>query len=125
MSATTQGDIPQNVFYMRDSEVAFGDAVALSLTVCTSYLSVDATDAFTLAAPTFAGQTKVVLTSLAANTPVATLAVAVCRGASGAAATRTFSGFGTVSGAAPKSLVLHSPDGVAWNIWSMVGVTVA
>lgn len=125
MSASTNADIPQSVYYAQASEVAFGDAVALSLECKWSFLSIDATDAFTLAAPAFKGQVKVIETTLAANTPVATLAVAVCRGASGAPATRTFSGFGTVSGSAPKSLVLESPDGVAWGIVSMVGVTVA
>lgn len=48
---------------------------ALSLTVLVSELSVDGTDAFTLAAPTRTGQRKIVRCVEAANTPAGTLTV--------------------------------------------------
>lgn len=48
---------------------------ALDLTVRLSELSVTGTDAYTLAAPTFAGQEKCVRCVLAASTPAATLTV--------------------------------------------------
>lgn len=99
--------------------------LALSVVKRTSSLAVSGTMAFTLPAPRFINQMKVVYTQSAASTPVATLAVASCNGASGAAATRTFSGFGTISASAPKSLTLESLDGLTWTIVSMVGVTVA
>lgn len=102
---------------------------ALSLEKGISPLSVDATKAYTLARPNSLGQYKLVYTDTAANTPVATLAVASCKGATGAAATRTFSGFGTISASAPKSLELmsskHPTEGLVWVVVSMVGVTVA
>lgn len=115
------GDIPQNVYYMQDAETVSSDAAALSTSVCTSYLAVDATDAHTLAAPSFKGQFKHIATVSAANTPVCTVTVTGMR-QSGA---NVFAGFGTISDSAPKSLTLHSPDGVSWNIWAMVGVTVS
>lgn len=99
-------------------------AGALGHSAMTTGLRVSGTMAFTLSAPKFKNQRKIVYTDTAASTPVATLAVASCKGA-GTATTRTFSGFGTISGSAPKSLELHSPDGATWRIVSMVGVTVA
>lgn len=90
-----------------------------------SKLDVSATKAYTLAAPWFIGQRKIISTIAAASTPVATVAVASCNGAGGAAATRTFSGFGTISASAPKTLELESDDGATWTPISMIGVTVA
>lgn len=48
---------------------------ALSLTKVRSTLAVDGTDAFTLAAPTFANQRKIVTCVSAANTPAGTLTI--------------------------------------------------
>lgn len=48
---------------------------ALSLSILVSQLSVDGTDAFTLAAPTRTGQRKIVRCVAAANTPAGTLTV--------------------------------------------------
>lgn len=97
---------------------------ACSVDVFVTKLAVDATDAFTCPAPKFAKQWKYIETLSAANTPVATVAVASCR-MGGATATRTFAGFGTISASAPKALLLFSPDGVVWVPMSMVGVTVS
>lgn len=97
---------------------------ALSLDVYTSKLAVDGTDAHTVAAPKFAGQWKYIFTLSAANTPVSTVAVSSCR-MGGTTGTRTFAGFGTTGATAPKSLELYSPDGLVWDVHSMVGVTVS
>lgn len=121
MSATTQGDIPQNTYYMRSSEVVAAPA-ALSTSVYASYLAVDGTDPHTLAAPAFAGQYKYIATISGANTPSSTVTVTGMR----VAAQDVFSGFGAGAVATtPMTLLLYSPDGVAWDIVSMVGVTVA
>lgn len=112
--------------YNRSAEAEVtSDAAALSLEHRVSPLAVSGTDAHTLAAPKWAGQEKYIYTKSAASTPVCTVAVASCAGASGAPATRTFAGFGTISASAPKALTLRSHDGLTWTIESMVGVTVS
>ncbi len=68
-----QGDLIQDLL-APDSENITAPG-ALSLTITESRLSVDGTDAFTLAAPTYAGQRKVVVCVAAANTPAGTLTV--------------------------------------------------
>ena len=120
MSASTPGDIPQNVYYMRSAETVDAPA-ALSVEKCYSYLSITGTDAHTLAAPAFAGQFKHISVIAVASTPVSTVTVTGMR----VATQNVFSGFGDFADALPKVLVLHSPDGVAWDIWTMLGVTVA
>lgn len=99
-------------------------AGAVSHTAMTTGLRITGTMAFTLSAPKFKDQRKVVYTDTAGSIPVGTLAVASCRGA-GTTGTRTFAGFGTISASAPKTVELHSPDGATWRIVSMVGVTVS
>lgn len=97
---------------------------ALSLTKMTSTLAVDGTDAFTLAAPRWRGQRKIITQLSGANTPAGTLTVTGMR----IATQNVFSGFDRTTAeldAAPRTLVLHSPDGVVWDIESAVGVTVA
>lgn len=100
-------------------------AGAISHTAMTTGLTVVATKAYTLSAPTFAGQRKIIYTDSAASSPIATVAVASCKGAGATPATRTFAGFGTISGSAPKTLELWSPTGAYWIPLSMVGVTVS
>lgn len=112
---------------MAEPAVASG---ALSLEKSISPLAVSGTVAYTLARPNSLGQYKYVYTDTAVSTPVATLAVASCKGVTGAAATRTFSGFGTITASAPKSLELlsvkHPTEGLVWIVTGMVGgLTVA
>ncbi len=98
---------------------------AISQTAEVTGLTVSGTKAYTLPAPTFSRQRKVIYTDSAASTPVATVAVASCKGAAATVATRTFSGFGTIGTTAPKTLELYAPTGEYWVIVGMVGVTVA
>lgn len=117
---------PQELINRRyeEKEETVSAAGALSLKVMTSHLAITGTMAFTIAAPQFKRQYKRIQTASAASTPVGTVAVSSCR-MGGATATRTFAGFGTTGATAPKSVTLYSPDGVVWDVESMVGVTVS
>lgn len=102
---------------------------ALSLEHFCSPLGVSGTVAYTLARPRWEGQQKLIYTDSAASTPVATVAVASCKGESGAATTQTYAGFGTIGATVPKMLLLtaikHPTEGLVWVHTAHFGVTVS
>ena len=90
---------------------------ALSVAVRTSYVSLDGTDARTLAAPTFAGQWKSVVVVAGANTPVLALTVTGMRvGTADVYTSGTWTGTN-----APLALHFYSSNGTTWDPPIMVG----
>ena len=102
---------------------------ALSLEHYCSPLAISGTVAYTLARPRWEGQQKLIYSDTAVSTPVATLAVASCKGESGAATTQTYAGFGDVAASTPKMLLLtgikHPTEGLVWVHTAHFGVTVS
>jgi hypothetical protein len=98
-------------------------AGAVNLTKYESTLAIDGTTAYTLAAPAFVGQRKLITQLSGVNTPSGAVTVTGMRIATQNVFTfdRTTAQLDT----APRSLELVSSDGVAWSIAAMVGVTVA
>ena len=90
---------------------------ALSVAVRTSYVTLDGTDARTLAAPTFAGQHKDVYVVAGANTPVLALTVTGTK-VSGA---NVFTSGTWVEASAPLGLLFYSTDGTSWDPPVMIG----
>jgi hypothetical protein len=95
---------------------------AISVDVLTTTLAVDGTDAYTMAAPKFAGQFKHIVIISGANTPVANITVTGMR-----IPTQDVWSMATfVAATAPRAITFYSPDGVVWDVWATVGtVTVA
>lgn len=99
-------------------------AGALSLDVETTYLDVDGTKAYTLAAPKFAKQYKRIIQNAGTNTPAGTVNVTGMK----LSGQNLFAGFDRTTAqldAAARTLVLYSPTGVYWDIEAAVGVTVS
>jgi hypothetical protein len=96
-----------------DAQVETVTVGALSRSKRISKLSVDATKAFTLAAGLWVGQEKIVICSVAANSPVGALTLTVLGG-------NTISAFGVVGECA--RLVW---DGALWLPMALSGVTVS
>lgn len=93
---------------------------ALSVAVRTSYVSLDGTDARTLAAPTFAGQVKEIYVVAGANTPVLALTVTGMR-----VSTADVYTSGTWTGTnAPLGLIFRSSNGTSWDPPIMIGTWV-
>lgn len=84
---------------------------ALSLTRVRSTLSVDGTDAFTLAAPTVVNQRKVITCVGAANTPIGTLTVSSPDDTTGFVCSSTFV-FDTVG----QSITLEATSALKWRV---------
>lgn len=104
--------------YLTTSEDSAAAATgALSVAVCTSYVSLDGTDARTLAAPTSAGQLKRIRVVAGANTPVLVLTVTGMR-VSGADVYTSGTWTGTN---APLGLDFFSSDGTQWDPPVMIG----
>lgn len=83
---------------------------ALSLSILVSELSVDGTDAFTIAAPTRTGQRKIVRCVAAANSPIGTLTVSSPDDTAGyvCAATFVFTNVG-------QEITLEATAGLKWR----------
>lgn len=82
-----------------------------------TYLNVDATKAFTLAAPTYVGQTVLVIVITGTNTPVGTVTPAVTAPTSGATYA-TVTALGVVG-----DFCEFISDGVGWGRGRFGGVT--
>lgn len=96
---------------------AAADTGALSVAVCNSYVTLDGTDARTLAAPTFAGQTKRVYVVAGSNTPVLALTVTGMRvGTADVYTSGTWTGTN-----APLALHFRSSNGTTWDPPIMTG----
>lgn len=90
---------------------------AVSTSVRFSYLSLDGTDAWTLAAPSFAGQEKHVYVVAGANTPVLALTVTGTR----VSAANVFTSGTWTNTNAPLGLIFRSSDGTNWDPPVMIG----
>jgi len=99
-----------------ESPVAAGTG-AVSLDVMTSYMTLDGTDAWTLAAPTWAGQRKRIVVIAGTNTPVLALTVTGTR----VTAANVFTSGTWVAASAPACLDFFSTDGAAWDPPIMTG----
>lgn len=104
--------------YLTSSEDSAAAATgALSTSVCTSYVTLDGSDARTLAAPAFAGQLKRIRVVAGTNTPVLALTVTGMR-----VSTADVYTSGTWTGTnAPLGLDFFSSDGVNWDPPVMIG----
>lgn len=85
-------------------------AGALSLGVFVTELSVDGTKAYTLAAPTFAGQRKLIRCIAATNTPLGTLTISSPDDTTGFVCSTTFV-FDTVG----QAIELRATSGLKWR----------
>jgi hypothetical protein len=108
--------------YERRTPQALTAPGAISLDMLVTTLNVDGTDAFTMAAPKFAGQFKHIVMIAGTNTPIANITVTGMRNATQDVWTMaTF-----VAATAPRAITFYSPDGIVWDVWATVGtVTVA
>ncbi len=108
--------------YERKTPQALTAPGAISLDMLVTTLAVDGTDAYTMAAPKFAGQYKHIVIISGANTPIANITVTGMR-----IPTQDVWSMATfVAATAPRAITFYSPDGVVWDVWSTVGtVTVA
>ncbi len=95
---------------------------AIDLTKRTTTLAVDGTDAYTMGAPTFAGQYKTVTIISGANTPIAQITVTGMR----VAAANVWEMATFVAATGPRSITFYSADGLVWDVIGTVGtVTVS
>lgn len=121
--AKKKGPAFQAWYEMRKPEAA-STAGALSLDTPVSTLDVSGTTDYTLAAPKFANQLKTITQLSGASSPVGTVTVTGMRISS----QNVFSGFDRTTAqldSAPRSMTLHSPDGLVWDIRTLVNITVA
>jgi len=95
---------------------------ACSVAVRTTLLDVTGTVAYTLAAPTFAGQYKTIQIITGASTPIADITVTGMRNAT----QNVWSMATFVAATAPRAVTFYSADGLVWDAFATVGtVTVA
>ena len=116
--ATIVNDLLAIAKYNASEEASAAAATgALSVAVRTSNVTLDGTDARSLAAPTFAGQYKTVQVVAGANTPVLVLTVAGMT-----VATQNVWTSGTFhADTGPLSITFYSGNGTSWDLHAVCG----